>query len=68
MFLIFSNIYQLIKIDNNSNLISLGKWLPTEGEFEESWKVCYWWGEAMKRKHVFLDVIEKEVVNLYLSA
>lgn len=68
MFLIFSNIYQSIKIDNNSNLISLGKWLPIEGEFEESWKVCYCWGEAMKRKHVFLDVIEKEVVNLYLSA
>ena len=55
----------MIKIETNSNLDSLGKWLPNEGEDEESWKVDYWWGKAMQRKHVFLDVIEKEAANLY---
>ena len=36
MFPIVSNSYPLIKIETNSNLDSLGKWLPNEGEDEES--------------------------------
>lgn len=57
----------MIKIETNSHVDSLGKWLPSEGEDEVSWKVDYWWGKAMQRKHVFSDVIEKEATNLYLS-
>lgn len=57
----------MIKIETNSHVDSLGKWLPSEGEDEVSWKVDYWWGKAMQRKYVFSDVIEKEATNLYLS-
>lgn len=55
-----------LKIETNSHVDSLGKWLPSEGE-DEVLKSGLLVGKAMQRKHVFSDVIEKEATNLYLS-